>query len=214
MQGCGIVRLGSHSLKRIVGIVEEITMKPRAKTNSIRVIAGQWRGRRLPVLDIDGLRPSTDRVRETLFNWLMHSIADARCLDLFAGSGALGLECLSRGAASSVFVESDKRIALQLQQNLQTLNGLDRGDVVIQSAINFLRHPPARQFDLVFLDPPFDSDLLAQAMPLLVQNDWLADGALVYVEQASKKDPEATPQNWSVYKEGKAGYCRYTVYQA
>ncbi|MGK0376028.1 MAG: 16S rRNA (guanine966-N2)-methyltransferase [Arenicella sp.] len=214
MQGYGIVRLGSHSLNRIVGIVEEITMKPRAKTNSIRIIAGQWRGRRLPVLDIDGLRPSTDRVRETLFNWLMHNIGGAHCLDLFAGSGALGLECLSRGAASAVFVESDKRIASQLQQNLQTLNGLDKGDVIIQSAINLLRHPPARKFDLVFLDPPFDSDLLAHAMPLLAQNGWLADGALVYVEQASKKDPETPPQNWTVYKEGKAGYCRYMVYQA
>ncbi|MBL4674325.1 MAG: 16S rRNA (guanine(966)-N(2))-methyltransferase RsmD [Arenicella sp.] len=188
-------------------------MKPRAKTNSIRIIAGQWRGRRLPVLDIDGLRPSTDRVRETLFNWLMHDIAGARCLDLFAGSGALGLECLSRGASSVVFVESDKRIASQLQQNLQILNCLDGGEVIVQSAINFLRHPAATQFDLVFLDPPFDSDLLAQAMPLLVENGWLADGALVYVEQASKKDPEEPPQNWQDYKEGKAGYCRYTVYQ-
>lgn len=189
-------------------------MKPRAKTNSIRIIAGQWRGRRLPVLDIDGLRPSTDRVRETLFNWLMHDIASARCLDLFAGSGALGLECLSRGADSAVFIESDKRIASQLQQNLQTLNGLDRGDVVSQSAINFLRRPPARRFDLVFLDPPFDSDLLVQAMPLLEQNSWLADGALVYVEQSSNKDVELPPQNWTIYKEGKAGYCRYTVYRA
>ncbi len=188
-------------------------MKPRAKTNSIRIIAGQWRGRRLPVLDIDGLRPSTDRVRETLFNWLMYDIAGARCLDLFAGSGALGLECLSRGASNAVFVESDKRIASQLQQNLQTLNCLEGGDVVVQSAINFLRHPATNKFDLVFLDPPFDSDLLAQAMPLLVENGWLADGALVYVEQASKKDPEQPPKSWQVYKEGKAGYCRYTVYK-
>jgi 16S rRNA (guanine966-N2)-methyltransferase len=188
-------------------------MKPRAKTNSIRIIAGQWRGRRLPVLDIDGLRPSTDRVRETLFNWLMYDIAGARCLDLFAGSGALGLECLSRGAPSTVFVESDKRIASQLQQNLQTLNCLEGGDVVVQSAINFLRHPATNKFDVVFLDPPFDSDLLAQAMPLLVENGWFADGALVYVEQASKKDAEIPPQNWQVHKEGKAGYCRYTVYQ-
>lgn len=188
-------------------------MKPRAKTNSIRIIAGQWRGRRLPVLDIDGLRPSTDRVRETLFNWLMHDIAGARCLDLFAGSGALGLECLSRGASRAVFVESDKRIASQLQQNLQTLNCLESGDVTVQSAISFLRYPAPDQFDLVFLDPPFDSDLLAQAMPLLVENGWLADGALVYVEQASKKDPEQPPAAWQDYKEGKAGYCRYTVYK-
>ncbi|MFT6723260.1 MAG: 16S rRNA (guanine966-N2)-methyltransferase [Arenicella sp.] len=203
---------GRYPINRIVGIVQKITMKQRAKTNSIRIIAGRWRGRPLPVLDIDGLRPSTDRIRETLFNWLMHDISGARCLDLFAGSGALGLECLSRGAESSVFVESDRRIAAQLQQNLHTLDTLDNGEVVVQCAINFLRHPASRQFDLVFLDPPFESNLLVQAMPLLVDNGWLADGALVYVEQASKKDPEVVPQQWRQYKEGKAGYCRYSVY--
>lgn len=187
-------------------------MKQRAKTNSIRIIAGQWRGRRLPVLDVEGLRPSTDRIRETLFNWLMHDVPGARCLDLFAGTGALGLECLSRGAASTLFIESDKRIASQLQQNLQTLESLDNGEVLVQSALNFLRQPAKSQFDLVFLDPPFESSLLVQVMPLLAESGCLADGALVYVEQASKKDPEETPENWQVYKEGKAGYCRYTLY--
>ena len=188
-------------------------MKQRAKTNSIRIISGQWRGRRLPVLDVEGLRPSTDRVRETLFNWLMHDVSGARCLDLFAGTGSLGLECLSRGAASAVFVESDRKVAAQLQKNLQTLGSDDTGEVSVQSAISFLGQPARSQFDLIFLDPPFGSDLLAKVMPLLSENGWLADGALVYVEQASKKDPEATPQGWQTYKEGKAGYCRYSVYQ-
>lgn len=187
-------------------------MKPRAKTNSIRIIAGQWRGRRLPVLDIEGLRPSTDRVRETLFNWLMYEVSGARCLDLFAGTGSLGLECLSRGAANTVFVESDKRVASQLQHNLQSLEALDAGEVVVQSVLNFLRQPARNQFDLVFLDPPFDSNLLAQALPLLVENGWLASDALVYIEEASKKDPEKTPSDWQPHKEGKAGYCRYTLY--
>jgi 16S rRNA (guanine966-N2)-methyltransferase len=189
-------------------------MKPRTKTNSIRIIAGQWRGRRLPVLDVEGLRPSTDRVRETLFNWLMHEIPSARCLDLFAGTGALGFECLSRGAAKTVFVESDKRVAGQLQKNLQMLGAMDTGEVLVQNAINFLRQPARSQFDIVFLDPPFESTLLSQAMPLLMQNGWLADGALVYVEQASKQDPEVTPETWQVHKDGKAGYCRYTLYQS
>ncbi len=188
-------------------------MKQRAKTNSIRIIAGQWRGRRLPVLDVEGLRPSTDRVRETLFNWLMYDVAGARCLDLFAGTGSLGLECLSRGAAKAVFVDSDKQIASQLQRNLSTLESSDMGEVVVQSATNFLATPANKQFDLVFLDPPFESDLLVKAMPLLMENGWLADGALVYVEQASKKDPENTPDEWQIYKEGKAGYCRYSLYQ-
>ena len=187
-------------------------MKQRTKTNSIRIISGQWRGRRLPVLDIEGLRPSTDRVRETLFNWLMHDVSGAHCLDLFAGSGALGLECLSRGASSTLFIESNKHVATQLQQYLQTLEALNSGAVVLQSALSFLAKPASRQFDLVFLDPPFDSSLLTQAIPLLVDNDWLAEGALVYIEQASKKDSEITPAGWSPYKEGKAGYCQYALY--
>jgi 16S rRNA (guanine966-N2)-methyltransferase len=189
-------------------------MKPRTKTNSIRIISGQWRGRRLPVLDIEGLRPSTDRVRETLFNWLMHEIPGARCLDLFAGTGALGLESLSRGAENTLFVETDRRVAKQLEKNLQTLSSVNTGEILAQNAINFLRQPAHRQFDIVFLDPPFDSILLSQAMPLLVKNGWLAQGALVYVEQASKKDPEVAPEAWVVRKDGKAGYCRYTLYQS
>lgn len=189
-------------------------MKQRIKTNSIRIIAGQWRGRRLPVLDAEGLRPTTDRVRETLFNWLMYDVSGARCLDLFAGSGALGLECLSRGAANTVFVESDKRVATQLQQNLQTLSSQSSGDVVVQNAVNFLRRPAKSPFDLIFLDPPFNSELLNQVTPLLAQYGWLAEGALIYVEQASKKDAETVPDEWQVHKEGKAGYCRYTLYQA
>lgn len=198
-------------ISHIVWIAQKITMNKRAKSNTIRIIAGQWRGRRLPVLDHDGLRPSTDRVRETLFNWLMHDISSARCLDLFAGSGALGLECLSRGADSVVFVESNKRVAEQLQQNLQSLQALDKGDVINQNALNTVRQQAKAPFDLVFLDPPFDSDLLSQVMPLLNDNGWLADNALIYVEQPSKQDPYPTP-DWTVYKEGKAGHSRYTLY--
>lgn len=198
-------------INRIVGIVQEITMNKRAKSNSIRIIAGQWRARRLPVLEHDGLRPSTDRVRETLFNWLMHDISGAHCLDLFAGSGALGLECLSRGAESALFVESDRKVAAQLQQNLQTLNALKKGKVLNQDALNMVRQKASKPFDLVFLDPPFENDLLSHVMPLLNDNGWVSDSSLVYVEQASKQDPCPTP-GWKVYKEGKAGNSRYTLY--
>ena len=201
----------NRPINRIVGIAQKITMNKRTKSNSIRIIAGQWRGRRLPVLDHDGLRPSTDRVRETLFNWLMHDISGARCLDLFAGSGALGLECLSRGAKTAVFVESNKRVALQLQQNIMALDSMDRAEVINQNALNAVRQQAIEPFDLVFLDPPFASDLLTQVMPLLSDNGWLADNALVYVEQPSKQDPYPTP-GWDVYKEGKAGHSRYTLY--
>jgi 16S rRNA (guanine966-N2)-methyltransferase len=200
-------------INRIVGIAKKITMNKRAKSNTIRIIAGQWRARRLPVLEHDGLRPSTDRVRETLFNWLMHDIGGARCLDLFAGSGALGLECLSRGAESALFVESNKRVASQLEQNLQSLNALESGEVLSQNALNLVRQQASKPFDLIFLDPPFESDLLTQVMPLLNENGWLADNALIYVEQPSKQDPYETP-GWTVYKEGKAGYSRYTLYSA
>ena len=188
-------------------------MNKRAKSNTIRLISGHWRGRRLPVLEHDGLRPSTDRVRETLFNWLMHDIAGARCLDLFAGTGALGLECLSRGADSAVFVEANKAVATQLHKNLQTLNALEQAEVITQNAINMVSTAAPKPFDLVFLDPPFGSDLLARVMPLLQDNAWLADDALIYVEQPSKQDPESTPC-WTLYKEGKAGHSRYTLYQA
>jgi len=187
-------------------------MKARTKTNSIRLIAGKWRGRRLPVLDHDGLRPTTDRVRETLFNWLMHDVAGARCLDAFSGSGALGLECLSRGAEHVTFVEADRKVAAQLQSNLSLLDALPSADLITQSTVNVLRQRPSKAFDLVFLDPPFDSGLLAQVLPLLAENGWLAENALVYVEQASKQDPEVVPEPWQVYKEGKAGHCRYTLY--
>lgn len=188
-------------------------MNKRAKSNTIRLISGHWRGRRLPVLEHDGLRPTTDRVRETLFNWLMHDISGACCLDLFAGTGALGLECLSRGADSAVFVEANRAVAAQLQKNLKTLDALEKGEVLTQSAISLVSVKPLKPFDLVFLDPPFGSDLLAQVMPLLQDNAWLAEGALIYVEQPSKQDPQPSP-NWEVYKEGKAGHSRYTLYRA
>jgi len=187
-------------------------MNKRAKSNTIRLISGNWRGRRLPVLARDGLRPSTDRVRETLFNWLMYDIAGARCLDLFAGSGALGLECLSRGADAAVFVESDKAVAAQLQKNLQTLNALEQGEVLNQNALNLVCQSASRSFDLVFLDPPFDSDLLTHVMPLLSENGWLTDDALIYVEQPAKQDRAPTP-DWQIRKEGKTGHSRYTLYK-
>jgi 16S rRNA (guanine966-N2)-methyltransferase len=105
-------------------------MSKRAKVNSVRVIAGRWRGRRLPVLNSDGLRPTTDRVRETVFNWLMHDMAGAHCLDLFAGTGALGFESLSRGADHLCFVEVNRRVADQLRQNIALMDAAERSEVI------------------------------------------------------------------------------------
>jgi len=190
-----------------------MTMNKRAKSNTIRLISGKWRGRRLPVLEHEGLRPTTDRVRETLFNWLMHDIVGARCLDLFAGTGALGLESLSRGASRAVFVETNRQVAAQLQENLQALNAGELGEVCQHNALNFLRQKASEQFDLIFLDPPFNSELLPEAMSLLSNNAYLAKDALIYIEQPSKQDACETP-DWQIFREGKAGHSRYTLYQS
>ena len=188
-------------------------MNKRAKSNSIRIISGSWRGRRLPVLDSDGLRPTTDRVRETLFNWLMHDVNGANCLDLFAGSGALGLECLSRGAGFVQFVEANVKVAASLSTNLDTLlSDKARADVNQQDALGFLKSNQGKRYVVVFLDPPFQSELAVQAIKLLLDNNWLGEKALVYLEQDSNLDVINVPEQWQVYRQGSAGQSRYTVY--
>ena len=188
-------------------------MSKRLNSNSIRIISGQWRGRRLPVLDSAGLRPSTDRVRETLFNWLMYDVSNANCLDLFAGTGALGLEALSRGAKSVQFVEASSLVASALQQNIAVL-GLSEyaANVVRQDARSYLSNSPTKPFDIVFLDPPFADDLLAQVITALSRSAWLADQALIYVEQANKTDSTPVPSCWQLHREGKTGQSRYSLY--
>lgn len=188
-------------------------MNKRVKSNSIRIIAGTWRGRRLPVLDSLGLRPTTDRVRETLFNWLMHDVAGAHCLDVFAGSGALGIECLSRGAQFVQFIESQSAVAGHLQHHLDLLlHDKARASILRKSALEVLQHRSAKAFDLVFLDPPFESDLLAQVLPLLETNGWLSESALVYLEQDSNQPSAQVPVSWTLYREGKAGQSAYRLY--
>lgn len=199
----------------IVGIVTKITMNKRAKSNSIRIIAGSMRGRRLPVLDRDGLRPTTDRVRETVFNWLMHDIGGANCLDLFAGSGVLGFECLSRGANHVQFVENDAVVAKTISSNLSTVlapNTLSRASIECSNAIAFLKKQPQNRVDLVFLDPPFASNLLAEVLPLLIEYQWLNNGALIYLEQNSGSAEVLIPEGWQLYRSGQAGQSRYCLY--
>jgi len=188
-------------------------MNKHAKSNSIRLIAGQWRGRRLPVLDSIGLRPTTDRVRETVFNWLMHDVTNAQCLDLFAGTGALGFECLSRGASFVEFVEADKKVALNIKANFVKLDlPENRARLSVTNAVTFLKQGAVRQFDLVFLDPPFSSDLLVDVLPLLVSSRWLNQGALVYIEQDVKSAALEVPDGWRVYREARAGQSQYALY--
>ena len=176
--------------------------------NSVRIIAGVWRGRRVNFPDMPGLRPTPDRVRETLFNWLQHSVVDSRCLDLFAGSGALGLEALSRGAKAVVFVEQAQRAARGLGTELARLGGASRSRVVEMGASRFLR-TPGEAFDLVFLDPPYHRDALAEFIPLLDAGDWVKPGGLVYLENERVAGAPGLPSHWELLKSKSAGEVGY-----
>lgn len=173
----------------------------RGYRNEFRIIAGQWRRRKLHFPEVPGIRPSPDRVRETLFNWLRERVEGARCLDLFAGSGALGLEALSRGAAEVVFVDQDRQAAQAIREHFALLKAAG-GDVQQAEALAWLAHGP-RPFDLVFLDPPFDADLLPAVCARLGEG-WLKPGACVYVEHATEKTP-VFPAGWMAIRESRAG---------
>jgi 16S rRNA (guanine966-N2)-methyltransferase len=179
-----------------------------ANRNSVRIIGGGWRGRRIRFPDIPGLRPTPDRVRETLFNWLQHAIVGARCLDLFAGSGALGLEALSRGAKQLVFVEQAVAASRALQEQLNRFGGGAKGQVVEMGAARYLRSLP-QAFDIVFLDPPFGQDALAEYVPLLDGGEWLAPGALVYLENEKTAGVPPLPARWQLLKSKSAGEVGY-----
>jgi 16S rRNA (guanine966-N2)-methyltransferase len=188
------------------------TLKTETNTsgarNSVRIIGGGWRGRRVSFPDLPGLRPTPDRVRETLFNWLQQAVAGARCLDLFAGSGALGLEALSRGAKELVFVEQAVAASRALQEQLVRLGGERRSQVVEMGAARYLRNS-AQPFDIVFLDPPFGRDALAEYVPLLDAGNWVTVGGLVYLENEKKSGAPVLPTHWELLKSKSAGEVGY-----
>lgn len=183
----------------------------KTQTGSIRIIAGTHRGRKLPVLMAEGLRPTTDRVKETVFNWLMPYLPKALCLDCFAGAGSLGFEALSRGAEKITLVELNKPAAKQLQTNkeLLTANNLTvkHGDVLA-----WLSTTPEQTFDIVFIDPPFRQNLVSQTTQLLAQG-WLNKQALIYVEMEAEGE-HSLPDDWQLLKEKIAGQVAYRLYQA
>jgi 16S rRNA (guanine966-N2)-methyltransferase len=179
-----------------------------AARNSVRIIGGSWRGRRVSFPDIPGLRPTPDRVRETLFNWLQHSLSQTRCLDLFAGSGALGIEALSRGAAEAVFVEQSQAAARNLSGQLKLLGAGLKGRVMEMGAARFLR-TPMQPFDVVFLDPPFGQDALTQYVPLLEEGKWVNAGGLVYLENERAAGVPKLPEHWELLKSKSAGEVGY-----
>ena len=182
-----------------------------AGSGQIRIIGGQWRGRKLPVPESPGLRPTTDRVRETLFNWLAPSIVDANCLDCFAGSGALGLEALSRYAANATLLEMERGVAQQLQKNLATLKA-SNAKVVNTNTLAFLAQAGAPH-NIVFVDPPFRKGLLEETLKLLENNGWLSDEALIYIESEVENGLPPVPENWHGYRELVAGQGAYRLYQ-
>ena len=181
-------------------------------TNQLRIIGGEWRGRKLRFPDAPNLRPTPDRVRETVFNWLAPMIQGARCLDLFAGSGALGLEALSRGAAFTTFVDSHKKVIQALLSHLELLNANDRAEVRQMDGVKFLNEQ-ATKYDLVFLDPPYHLDLMQKVVPLLESNAWLNENAMLYLEIEKRQSLPELPDNWVPLKEKTAGEVNYFLFQ-
>ena len=173
--------------------------------NQIRVIGGRHRGRRLTFVPVRGLRPTPDRVRETLFNWLQADVPGARCLDLYAGSGALGIEALSRGAAFVFAVEQSRQAAQRLAENVSLLREQGAFDVRQTDVLRLLRQPPEQAFDIVFADPPFADRVLPEVCRLLESNHWLAPEAVVYLEQDAKAAWAEPPAGWTISREGSAG---------
>ncbi len=186
--------------------------QPKARPSQLRIIAGEWRSRRFSFTEEPGLRPTPDRVRETLFNWLSMHIEGARCLDLFAGSGALTLEALSRGAAQVLACDMSREVVTTLRGHLQTLQ-CERGEVLQKDALTLLTSTPAAPFDLVFLDPPFHQDLLIPACTALETHGWLTPGAFIYTESETAPERLPYPANWRLHREKKAGQVWYSLWQ-
>ena len=186
-----------------------------AGTGKVRIIGGRWRGTRLNVGAAPGLRPTSDRVRETLFNWLLPALPGARVLDLFAGSGALGMEALSRGAASAVLIERDPALAAELRALAGRLQGGEAAQIVQTDALSWLAGQPvasegAPGFDLAFVDPPFAANLWDAVWPALLPR--LAPSAWLYVE-APNETSIALPPPWSLHREGGTREVRYALYR-
>jgi 16S rRNA (guanine966-N2)-methyltransferase len=180
------------------------------KPGAVRIIGGKWRGTRVPVPDLPGLRPSGDRGRETLFNWLQMHIRGSRCADLFAGSGVLGLEAASRGAAEVILVEKSARAARVIEQSLERLNA--QGVELIQTdAMAWLESCAAESLDIVFIDPPFDSGLEVRSLALLKAGNCVSANGFVYIETARNSPTFAPGSGWDIVKEKTLGEVRMVL---
>lgn len=187
-----------------------VRQRKKSLPGRLRIVAGKWRSRLLEIVDEPGLRPTPERIRETLFNWLAPRIEGANCLDLFAGTGVLGLEALSRGAARAVLVEKSRRAADRLQSSIDAL-GANDARLVRGDALEFLHQWQGEPFDIVFLDPPFAADLLPELCRLLDRGTVLTADARVYLEQDRAASPVDLPPGWQVLKSGTGGNVRYSL---
>ncbi len=188
----------------------------KSGNQQLRIIAGEWRGRKLSFPAIEGLRPTPDRVRETLFNWISAYVPGARCLDLFTGSGALGLEALSRGANRATLIDLSAVATNQLKANLQTLNASNssviQADVQRWLSQQNREQTNSEQYDLVFMDPPFRKDLAADCCAQLEAQGLLSERAMIYVETESELSVLSVPMNWRLHREKNAGQVTYRLY--
>ncbi|ELM6622837.1 16S rRNA (guanine(966)-N(2))-methyltransferase RsmD [Vibrio fluvialis] len=183
----------------------------RAPSGQVRIISGLWRGRKLPVHDAEGLRPTTDRVKETLFNWLAQDIPHARCLDLFAGSGGLGFESASRQADKVTMLEMNPQAFAQLKTNIAALKASNI-EAVNTDTLAYLKQP-GQAYDVVFIDPPFRQGLLQETVQLLEQNGWLAANAMIYIESEKELPLTELPESWQLYREKLAGQVCYRLFE-
>ena len=190
--------------------------RSRAKhtqSSVLRIIGGQWRGRKIPFHPAPGLRPTSDRVRETLFNWLAADVHGARCVDLFAGTGALGLEALSRGAAHCTFVEPNASTLAGIAAALRTLDAESMAQVTPGPAAAFCDQAPG-PFDILFIDPPFAAGLVEGCCQEIEAHGLVADGAAIYVEMSGRDDAPVVPQRWTLWRDKQAGEVAYRLYRA
>lgn len=180
-------------------------------SNKLRIIGGEWRSRQISFDDAPGLRPTPGRVRETLFNWLQADVPNSRCLDLYAGSGALGFEAASRGAKSVIQVERNPKTCQKLAENCRALGG-GQIQVIQQDVIQYLKNN-GEQFDLVFLDPPFGLGLVQESCCLLNDGAWLADFAKIYIESERHLVLNHIPVGWRLLKQNSAGEVAFYLFQ-
>ncbi len=189
-------------------------IRPSARTGQgqLRIIAGEWRSRRFSFPDAEGLRPTPDRVRETLFNWLAPHLSGSRVFDPFTGSGALYLEALSRGAAMGLALDVNANAIASLRGHLDTLR-CGQGQLLQSDALRYLETQQPTPFDLVFLDPPFNKNLLQPACELLERKGWLAKRAWVYTESETPPSSLGLPANWRLHREKTAGKVHYALWE-